>query len=229
MIKKKCKNCNAEFKTYPSHIKNGGGIYCSRKCVTRIGKNTPIVGKKYGRLTVMGGGHVQKEKRKYMMWDVKCDCGIEYTVNSNAIVSGKTISCGCYLKEIVSKPFGVAYGNYFYKKYIKGANKRGFSFELKRDQFDKITSQDCFYCGEEPRIYPREFQYINGRTPLNGIDRIDNKIGYTLENSVACCTKCNTMKMTLGVEEFLSHIEKIHNFQKNKNEKFPISYLTVIS
>ena len=32
MITRNCKICGKEFKTYPSDIKNGGGICCSRKC-----------------------------------------------------------------------------------------------------------------------------------------------------------------------------------------------------
>ena len=41
----------------------------------------------------------------------------------------------------------------------------------------------CFYCGE----------YLDDSTGV-GLDRCDNKKGYTLNNVVPCCARCNRMK-----------------------------------
>lgn len=51
MIQIKCKKCNKEFKTYPSRVKNGRGIFCSKLChnLCQVGKlpwNTGIKSKK---------------------------------------------------------------------------------------------------------------------------------------------------------------------------------------
>ena len=48
----------------------------------------------------------------------------------------------------------------------------------------------------------------------NGIDRIDSTQGYELINSVPCCTICNRMKLDHSKMDFLTHIQKILNFQK---------------
>lgn len=82
---------------------------------------------------------------------------------------------------------------------MKGSGlKRNYEVKITFDEFSKIVSDPCSYCGEnEKRI---------------GIDRIDNTKGYTLENSAPCCTICNMMKKVMTVEDFLRHISKINNF-----------------
>lgn len=40
MITTNCKFCNKEFETYPSHIKNNGGKFCSMRCLYNSRKGT---------------------------------------------------------------------------------------------------------------------------------------------------------------------------------------------
>ena len=88
----------------------------------------------------------------------------------------------------------------YFRSTQSGANKRKKDFFINLEEFRNIVSSACAYCGEsEKRI---------------GVDRIDNSIGYTKENSTACCKMCNYMKNKHSVTDFLSHIKKIasHNF-----------------
>lgn len=48
--------------------------------------------------------------------------------------------------------------------------------------------------------------YIN-----NGIDRIDNNKGYTIDNVVPCCKMCNQAKNDYTLQEFQDWVEKIYN------------------
>lgn len=80
-----------------------------------------------------------------------------------------------------------------------GAKKRNYEYALSDELFYKIISLPCMYCGSMENI---------------GIDRKDNSIGYTSENSAPCCTTCNMMKKVLSVNDFLSHVQKIHNHQQ---------------
>jgi hypothetical protein len=84
-----------------------------------------------------------------------------------------------------------------YKSYLTRANKKQLSFELSVEEFNNIRSQSCKYCGSTNRI---------------GIDRLNNTEGYTLENAVPCCVKCNMMKYTYSCEEFLTHVTKIYKY-----------------
>ena len=83
-----------------------------------------------------------------------------------------------------------------YLSYLKRANRKGISFDFTPDTFDKITSEDCSYCGG----------------PGYGIDRVDSSKGYTVDNSVPCCTMCNMMKYTHSKHVFLKHIKRIHEY-----------------
>ena len=87
--------------------------------------------------------------------------------------------------------------NYRYKSYVDNANRRGLEFNLSLDYVDELIHTDCVYCGS----------YDNP----NGIDRIDNSIGYISGNVQSCCWKCNQAKYTMSEGEFLEHIDKIYN------------------
>jgi hypothetical protein len=88
-----------------------------------------------------------------------------------------------------------------YKSYLGRANKRKFPFDFTVNEFLQFIAQDCFYCG---------------KLEANGIDRIDSKTGYTKDNSVPCCFMCNTMKYTYSIQKFLTHINTIYSYQKQK-------------
>lgn len=84
-----------------------------------------------------------------------------------------------------------------FRTYKSSAIRRKHDFDLTSEDFVKITSSPCVYCGES--------------TKKIGIDRIDNSKGYLIENCAPCCTICNMMKKTMKLQDFLSHITKIHN------------------
>lgn len=52
-----------------------------------------LKGKRFGRLKVMKKS--TKNKKGYMEWLCKCDCGNEITVSSTKLMQGMTKSCGC--------------------------------------------------------------------------------------------------------------------------------------
>ena len=43
-------------------------------------------------------------------------------------------------------------------------------------------------------FYNTNCSYCDNKINELGIDRIDNKMGYTLNNVVPCCSRCNFMK-----------------------------------
>ena len=53
--------------------------------------------------------------------------------------------------------------------------------------------------------------------PTNGIDRMNNNIGYEISNVVPCCSVCNKMKSSLSKEEFLTQICKIYEQSSKVN------------
>lgn len=83
-----------------------------------------------------------------------------------------------------------------YAKYKSAAKTRGRDFLVSVEEFTVAFLSPCAYCGE--------------KSDRMGIDRVDSSLGYVPGNIVSCCSCCNTMKSDLTVEEFQSHISKIH-------------------
>lgn len=86
---------------------------------------------------------------------------------------------------------------YFYRA---GAERRGREFSLTKEQFTILVNGECEYCGCQP-------------CPKNGIDRVENSKGYTVDNCVTCCPICNKMKGTMSTESFIEKCAKISQFK----------------
>lgn len=63
-----------------------------------------MTGERFGRLTVLQyAGSKRYKKSSVAMWNCKCDCGKEVTVQGQTLRSGRTKSCGCLSKEVHSE------------------------------------------------------------------------------------------------------------------------------
>jgi hypothetical protein len=103
--------------------------------------------------------------------------------------------------------------------YRASAQKRGYAWELSDEEATVLITSNCYYCNREPYSIRRK-ERCNGTFTYNGIDRIENNIGYTILNSVSCCEFCNRAKITRNTKEFLEGIIAIYEFldlDKNKN------------
>lgn len=58
-----------------------------------------LTGKTFGRLTVIG--RAENGKSNNCQWLCRCACGSEKIIASTALRQGRTVSCGCYRKEIL--------------------------------------------------------------------------------------------------------------------------------
>lgn len=229
-ITRKCENCSKDFSVSPSRS-IGRGLFCSRECGYDH-KRKKLIGKKIGKITVVKYSGVRRNKNRSSngaMFECYCECGNTKDIFIGSLTCNKVTSCGCKPSRHNSKVGDAAF-NLFYNGYKAKSNERKIEFLLTKDEFKAITSLDCKYCGDPPKV--RDIvatKKLKGQYPCNGVDRVDSNGIYEVKNCVSCCTTCNSMKMTLGVVKFLSHIEKIHNHQENKKSNFPISFLTVVA
>ena len=99
-----------------------------------------------------------------------------------------------------------------YNKSLKGKilDYKNRSFKNKKRELkisekwmEILFKSECFYCGENP---------INN---LNSIDRKDNNLPYTYENSVSCCYMCNYIKKTLNHKDFIKKCIHISNYNRS--------------
>ena len=93
------------------------------------------------------------------------------------------------------------YNSCSYNRYTIRASKKNLDFELSQDEFDAIKCQPCYLCGKT----------INSQH-LNGIDRIDNNNGYTLDNVKSCCFGCNRIKRNYVLEDVFNKFMDIYSF-----------------
>jgi len=71
----------------------------------------------------------------------------------------------------------------------------------------------CYYCGIEPKNIIKTRVFNNGNYSSNGIDRIDNSLGYELGNTVACCKICNIAKNNLTIDQWYEWLDRITKFR----------------
>jgi hypothetical protein len=193
------KNINPEIELYESNY---------QKKEKRKYYNYSLEGKVFDKLIVKKFSHSEKNNR---YWDCVCECGGNITVNTRSLNYGSVRSCGC-LKGVNSrtKPYGSAAFYRLYRRYIRQAEKRKVPFELSESEFRNITGQNCHYCNSfAAQSVEKHVFKTTGDYPHNGIDRLNSKMGYTLDNVVSCCGICNRAKHTLSYEIFKEWIRRL--------------------
>lgn len=174
-----------------------------------------MVGKRYGKLIVISLDSILP-KSVDRIWNCDCDCGNHVKMRGAILRRGLTKSCGCYKRERMSnmtkKNLGEAAKNSIYFRYRAGAKRRGIVFDLSREDIFSLIDSSCFYCGNPPNNVSKS-EHRNGDYIYNGIDRKDNKLGYSLDNCVPCCIVCNRAKREMSYDEFMSWIERMVIFR----------------
>lgn len=134
------------------------------------------------------------------------ECGEFKNISDFSISSRKADGYSEYCKDCLKYSLKKRYA-----RYIKGAENRNLEFNISKSDFDYITKQPCAYCGQYSSVYKG--------IQINGIDRIDSKLGYIKENIVPCCTVCNRMKLDYEKEEWIKQMKLILNHLEANNEQ----------
>lgn len=142
-----------------------------------------------------------------------CACGRVTNASKYQLLSLKSrtkkVSCGCAR----SLSPGVAASNVLFNRRRREASKRGLAWGLSKDDFLRMSKENCFYCGSEPVSKHRERNF-NGAYTYNGIDRKENQIGYSLDNCVTCCAECNFAKGVLSSSQWISLCRRVAHHQR---------------
>lgn len=163
----------------------------------------------------------------------------------NKKVQNKNVSCGCSRSKsrVEDRKYDTLTHHRFYKKYKSSAERRGLVFSLSEKQFVSIVEKPCNYClrvtyknaykniddcimfksskknSPKEKISATHWEDVDKYTvKCSGIDRVNNDIGYTLENSVPCCTRCNVLKYTSNEDDFYSHITRVLEVKRLREE-----------
>ncbi len=99
--------------------------------------------------------------------------------------------------------------NKLLRTYKSHAKNRNIEFLLSKEEFRQLTKQNCHYCGEQPSQYVKGGNKSSKNYIYNGVDRFNNTKGYTKDNCVSSCGKCNFAKFDYTYDEFTVWVKKI--------------------
>ena len=206
---------NLQSKIYPLTVKVK--VDLTNKVFTSLTAIRPI-----GRIFIKENTKVSR-----VVWECKCICGNTHLATASSLLKNKCQRCTeCASKSRKSrknimkyhasrKELGTTEYSFrrLYSRYKNGAVTRNKEFALSYEEFELITKSNCHYCGTPPNKVANFYSYIkkDGKPyyTYNGIDRKDNDLGYTLENSLPCCSKCNMLKVNTKYDEFIALIKAI--------------------
>lgn len=139
-----------------------------------MGKFIDRTNERFGRLVLLE--RAGRTNSKKVLWKCICDCGNEVLRTSGDLVTGNSVSCGCYLKEKITK-----HG---------GWNKSSYNTwrAMMRRCYKKEDKDYLRWGGKGIVVCDRWHNYENFAADMGEpvgdetLDRIDPYGNYTLEN-----------------------------------------------
>ena len=186
-------DCGNEKQVYAGEFNLGRHTSCGCKGVEPI-----EIGAEYNKWMVL-------EKRsdlgitKYLC---RCRCGSESLVSATDLRHDRSRMCRM-CGNAKRLDYGVAARNTLIKTYRKNARSRGHECSLSIEEFERLFASNCHYCLVPP------YALFNGKYLYNGIDRMNNDIGYVAGNVVPCCGICNRAKRAMPYLDFVAWIDGI--------------------
>lgn len=189
-----------------------------------------IVIKKHGRRKFSDGAFG-------IEWECSCDCGKSFIALTGAICSkrNRKRSCGC-LNYRSSTPHRntkqdpkISSYNHLVNSYKQRAKYMNILWNLTNEQTIQLFKANCKYCGIQPSNTYNAYMTKAGKRSskniervdsawiqYNGIDRINNNLGYDFNNCNTCCKTCNLAKHTMNLKDFSNWISRLVKYQ-NEN------------
>lgn len=136
-------------------------------------------------------------------WVCICRCGRIHRVRSNMLRRGKSLKCKICAGFKIHPNKHAAF-----RTILKNAQTRRIPCSLTFNQWEPLAEKSCFYCGALPsnkrNNYKTDVPFV-----YSGMDRVDNNLGYSLENCVPCCSSCNSAKGSQSQSDFIKRCKSI--------------------
>ena len=205
-------DCGVEFSVGIPSLLSGSTRSCGATlCSTRA---FDLTEQRFGSLTVKRLFEL-KNTRGELLWECKCDCGMTKIVKTSHLMKGGVKSCGCQTSKLMSRAHRrLGPKERFIKSvmtaYQNSAKQRNLDLTITLDELEKLVFLPCHYCGLASSNTFR-IEYVDGEEIFrwNGIDRLDSKRGYNVDNCVPCCKMCNRAKSNLTLLEFQNWVNRL--------------------
>ena len=150
-----------------------------------MGKEVNLINRRFGRLLVIEylGLRKRKDGRNNKYWKCVCDCGAIVEHTSGNLLSGKTISCGCYRKE---KLHDLYYKGGKSKLYDIWRMMKKRCYEKDNPHFHNYGGRGITVCdewlGKDGYVNFKKWSESSGYKEGLTLDRNDNNKGYSPDN-----------------------------------------------
>lgn len=104
-----------------------------------------------------------------------------------------------------------------YREYVKKSKEREINFELSLEGASKLFNQNCTYCNRPPSNLRKRDSGIE--VYYQGLDRVNNNLGYITSNVVPCCKYCNSFKSNRNLKEFEEHLDELLKMKVQRLER----------
>lgn len=150
-------------------------------------------------------------------FDFMCKCGNGFSLSKEYdIYEPEQLRCSA-CKRSVQPLVGE---RAVYKRVKSDANRAGREFDLPMDWFKHAIHAPCHYCGRSDRNSisvpsKRPGEWLVRDFKYNGLDRLNNDIGYVIQNCVPCCYICNRAKNSMVYQDFIEYINDMVQYRSN--------------
>lgn len=178
--------------------------YPIRSCGCLRNKLVDHTGKRFGKLTVTSFAGYHPSHYKIALWNCLCDCGKTVVIMASNLTRGNSTSCGC--SRLLDMQ-GEGNKRQIIRRYRRTSEKAGRPWLLSDSDAVELFKSNCHYCGTPPSCK----RDVSGPIAywFNGIDRIDNRLGYIQGNVVACCKDCNFAKGSRSYDSFIEWARRL--------------------
>ena len=78
----------------------GNAVRIRRRELGFMGKYKDLTGTRFGRVVALN--YCGREQNGAARWRVKCDCGCEFEASARNLITGRTRSCGCLRRDLLT-------------------------------------------------------------------------------------------------------------------------------
>lgn len=209
-------DCGNTYETLTPYLLSGNSNSCG--CL----RHKDLTNERYGFLVVIKfHNRIIKNKRSVIIWECLCDCGKTHNVQSEYLLNGDVISCGCYVNNLAINKcpnIQIIDTNNNRNKYksihsyfgtIKsGAKKRNISITITAKDIEQQLIKQNYLCALSN--HP-----ISLLIPCTAsLDRINNDEGYHKNNIQWVHRSINYMKGTMTVKSFVEWCQMVYGYMK---------------
>jgi hypothetical protein len=139
-----------------------------------------LIGKKFGKLTVLRPAPNQWSGKWRTMWHCVCECGKKVIAHTDGLRAGTTTTCKCRLKN--GNPI---HGMRFWPEYQVWLNIKQRCLNPKNDHYKYYGQRGIKVCGRWINSFP-SFIKDMGRRPKSrrSVERLNNNGNYCPSNCV---------------------------------------------